>query len=143
MSKRYSCLGASLDGIRKCKCCVCCEPTVVEFKCPFNGKDLDPKSAFLLESVGGMCNATGKLTLKPSHRHYFQVRTEMAVAGLPSCDFVIYTNKGILVVQIDFDKQFWEGVITKVAAFYENQIIPALLLQLSIQLHHNLHYHLR
>ena len=102
VSKRYSWLGASLDGIRKCKCC---KRTVVEFKCPFNGKDLDPKSAFLLESVGGTCNADGKLTLKRSHKHYYQVQTEMAVSGIPSCDFVIYTNKGILIVQIDFDKQ--------------------------------------
>ena len=42
-------MGASLD-IRKCSCC---DPTVVEFKWPFNGKDLDPKIAFLLPGVGG------------------------------------------------------------------------------------------
>ena len=30
----YSWLGARLDGIRKCSCC---NPSVVEFKCPFNG----------------------------------------------------------------------------------------------------------
>ena len=34
LSTEYSWLGASLDGIRKCSCC---NPSVVEFKCPFNG----------------------------------------------------------------------------------------------------------
>jgi hypothetical protein len=48
VSKRHRWLGESLDVIRKCKCC---EPRVVEVKCPFNGKDPDPKSAFLSESV--------------------------------------------------------------------------------------------
>lgn len=50
ISKHYSWIGASLDGIRKCQCC---DPTAVEMKCPFKGKDLDPKVAFLLPSVGG------------------------------------------------------------------------------------------
>jgi hypothetical protein len=48
VSTRHSWLGASLDGIRKCKCCV---PRVVELKCLYNGKDLDPKSAFLSKNV--------------------------------------------------------------------------------------------
>ena len=45
--RHYSWIGASLDGIRKCQCC---DPTAVEIKCPFKGKDLDPKVAFLLPS---------------------------------------------------------------------------------------------
>ena len=49
ISSSYSWIGASLDGIRKCQCC---EPTIVERKCPFKGKDLDPKIAFLLPTVG-------------------------------------------------------------------------------------------
>ena len=48
VSTRHAWLGASLDGIRKCNCC---KPTVVEIKCPINGKDLDPKSAFLLRTL--------------------------------------------------------------------------------------------
>ena len=40
ISRHYSWIGASLDGIRKCQCC---DPTAVEMKCPFKGKDLDPK----------------------------------------------------------------------------------------------------
>ena len=50
ISSSYTWIGASLDGIRKCQGC---EPTVVEIKCPFKGKDLDPKIAFLLPTISG------------------------------------------------------------------------------------------
>ena len=50
ISRHYSWIGASLDGIRKC---LWCDPTAVEIKCPFKRKYLDPKVAFLLPSVGG------------------------------------------------------------------------------------------
>jgi hypothetical protein len=55
----------------------------------------------------------------------------MAVSGLPSCDFVTYTNKGILIVQIEFNYKFWKGILATVSSFYENQILPVLLLQMS------------
>ena len=48
-SRSYSWIGAGLDGIRKFQCC---DPTVVEIKWPFKAKDLDPKIAFLLPTVG-------------------------------------------------------------------------------------------
>ena len=46
----------SQDGIRKFHCC---DPSVVEIKCPFKGKDLDPKIAFLLPTVTGKKNENG------------------------------------------------------------------------------------
>ena len=107
---------------------------VVEIKCPFLGRDLDPKAAFLAYNVGGIYNADGKMELKTSHPYYFQVQTQMAVSGLQKCDFVTYTNKSIHIVEIDFNKKFWDDVITKVTIFYKSQIIPALLLQFSSQL---------
>ena len=130
VSTEQSWLGASLDCVRKCKCC---EPRVVEIKCPYTGRDLDPKAAFLSDNVGGTCSADGQTELRNSHPYYYQVQTQMAVSGLKSCDFVIYTNIGIYIVEIDFNKQFWDDVISKVSIFYESKIIPALLLQLSSQ----------
>ena len=60
ISRQYSWIGASLDGIRKCQCC---DPSVVEFKCPFTGKDLDPKISFLLPSIGGKKIKRGSIFL--------------------------------------------------------------------------------
>ena len=83
ISSSYSWIGASLDGMTKCQCC---EPTVVEIKGPFKGKDLDTKIAFLLPTV--------------CHLHYFQVQTGMAVAGLKTYDFVPIQVKGYLLLQL-------------------------------------------
>ena len=105
----------------------CCDPTVVEFKCPFNGKDLDPKIAFLLPSVGGKKDEVGNLFLDENHLHYFQVQTYMAVSGYQTCDFVTYTSKGMFVVKVNFNANFWETVVTKVCKFYCHQIVPSIL----------------
>ena len=95
ISSSYSGIGASLYGIRKCQCC---EPTVVEIKCPFKGKDLDSKIAFLLPTVSGKKDENANVFLDKNHLHYLQVQTGMAVAGLKTCDFVTYTSKGISIV---------------------------------------------
>ena len=58
ISRSCSWIGASLDGIRKCQCC---DPSVVEIKCPFKGKDLDLKIAFLLPTVGGKKKFSGNM----------------------------------------------------------------------------------
>ena len=60
ISRHYSWIGAHLDGFRHCQCC---DPTPVEIKCAFKGKDLDPKVAFLLPSVGGKKIKMGSIFL--------------------------------------------------------------------------------
>ena len=56
VSSSYFWIGASLNGIRKFHCC---DPSVEEIKCPFKGRDLDPKIAFLLPTVGGKKEENG------------------------------------------------------------------------------------
>ena len=102
---------------------------MVEFKCPFNGKDLDPKNAFLLPSVGGVKDKDGNFSLDNKHLHYFQVQTYMAVSGYNTCEFVTYTSKGIHVVKVNFNADFWKTVVTKVNKFYCKQIVPSSLLE--------------
>ena len=126
ISSSYSWIIASLDGIRKCQCC---EPTVVEIKCPFKGKDLDPKNAFLLPTVGGKKDENGNVFLDKNHLHYFQVQTGMAVAGLKTCDFVTHTSKGIFIVTITFNDKFWVTVVATVYKFYCQQIVPSFLME--------------
>ena len=87
---------------------------VVILKCPVNGKDLAPKNAFLLPCVGGVKDENGNFSLDNNHLHYFQVQTYMAVSGHNTCEFVTYTSKGIHVVTINFNADFWKTVVTKV-----------------------------
>ena len=65
ISRHHSWIGDSLDGIRKCQCS--CDPTAVEIKCPFKGKYLDPKVAFLLPSASGKKDKDGKYFLYENH----------------------------------------------------------------------------
>ena len=127
LSGKYGWLGASPDGIRKCDCC---PDTLVEIKCPYKGFDMHPKEAFLLDTIGGCVDKNGTCYLRRNHLHYFQIQTGMAVCGVTQCDFIVFTNKGIHVVQVDFDKDFWESTINTVKAFYTRRIIKTLLLEL-------------
>ena len=102
---------------------------MVEFKCPFNGKDLDPQNAFLLPCVGGVKDKDGNFSLDNNHLHYFQVQTYMAVSGYITCEFVTYTSNGIHVVTINFNADFWKTVVTKVNNFFCKQMVTSILLE--------------
>ena len=102
---------------------------MVDFKCPFTGKDLDPKIAFLLPSIGGKKDQEGKYFLDENHIHYFQVQTCIPVSGFKTSDFVTYTSEGIFVVTVNFNAKFWETVVATVFKFYCKQIVPSFLLK--------------
>ena len=120
LSPDHGWVGASPDGIRECHCC---EDTLVEFKCPYTGRDMDPKSAFLLDTVGGAINEVGFPYIRKNHIHYFQVQTGMAVCGLKQCDFVVFTNMGIYIAKVEFDEEFWKSTISTVKLFHTKKRI--------------------
>ena len=72
----------------------------------------------------------GTYRLNKNHLHYYQVQTAMAVTVLSVCDVVTYTNKGILVVQIHFDQEFWNNISAKASLFYLECIIPYMFVEL-------------
>ena len=111
LDPEYSWLGASLDGVRKCECC---KPITLEIKCPYKGKEMDPKMAFLLPSVGVVIEKHGRRQLRKNHIHYFQIQHGMAIAHMNTCDFILYTSKGIEEVQVNFDADFRKDVFDTV-----------------------------
>ena len=46
------------------------------------------------------------------------------------CDFTIYTSKGIEVVAVNFDADFWKDVFDTVSIFYTTQLVKNLLIKL-------------
>ena len=56
-------------------------------------KDLDPKIAFLLPSVGGAKDEDGNFYLDEKHLHYFKVQTNIEVSSCNTCAFATYTSK--------------------------------------------------
>ena len=85
-----------------------------EVKCPYKHKDVSPKEAcsdqtFCCEliKVGG----SDQVKLKENHPYYSQVQGQMAIGGRVWNDFIIYTNRGISIERIHFNKDFWDSTL--------------------------------
>ena len=46
--------------------------------------------------------------LKQNHEYYFQVQGQMAITGIHTCDFVIWTPSDFLVLSVLYDEIFWK-----------------------------------
>ena len=68
------------------------------------------------------------ITLRKGHQYNCQILGQMAIAGRPWCDFVIYTKKGISVERIKFDSDFWEKrLLPKLTEFYKKCFAPEIV----------------
>ena len=118
-------LGASVDNIQKCQCSDGCPVRVVEYKCPWKHRDLNPEQAFLTPEIGGIQSGY-KVALKSSSNYYFQVQLQMFVSSLILCIFVVWTNKGIFTVEVPCDPSFMSVVCAKLEKFLTSQVLPSL-----------------
>ena len=73
ISKAKPFMGASVDNIRSCECACKCKDVVVEYKCPWVHRNLDPKEAFVTKEIGGV-KLGEKYSLKPNSKYYYQVQ---------------------------------------------------------------------
>ena len=88
-------LAACVDNIRSCSYANNCPEVIVEYKCPWKHREKTAKEAFLTVEIGGE-QVGDKLFSKKASRYYLQINLQMFVAELESCDFVVWTEKGIL-----------------------------------------------
>ena len=96
-----------------------------------------PKQHFF-QTVDGAIDCNGEPYICKNHIHYFQIQTGMAVCGLKQCDFVVFTEKGIFMANIEFNEDFWKSTIRAVSElFYSEQIFTTLLLQLASNMSNN------
>ena len=72
----------------------------------------DPDSC--IEKVGA------DFSLKKSHFYYAQVQGQLALTGLPWCDFCVYLSDSneMCVDRIHFDSDFWENDLPKLKNFF-------------------------
>ena len=99
---------------------------MVEYKCPWKHKDLDPKEAFLKPEIGGV--KVGKtFSLSTKSNYYYQVQCQMFVANLCLCDLVVWTKKGIFTAQVQFDQKFMENVCQKLEKFWMSNVLPVMM----------------
>ena len=126
ISKNKPFMGASVDDVRSCECAQNCDQVIVEYKCPWLHKELDPKEAFLTKEIGGQ-RIGNKLQLKRDAKYFYQIQMQMFVLGLKLCDFVVWTKKGITTIEISHDPTFTKAVCAKLEKFWTSQVVPLML----------------
>ena len=73
-------------------------------------------------------NSSVTLQLCRNHCYYSQVQGQMAVGERPWCNFVGYTNRGISVERVEFDKNYWQHtLLPKLEAFFDNCLGPEII----------------
>ena len=99
---------------------------LVEYKCPYSARDITVEEACKKKDFMCMLNS-GKVTLKRTHKYYYQVQGQMAITRRWWCDFVIWTPHSTTVERINFDEEFWATVVPKLELFYDRAIVPELV----------------
>ena len=112
-------LGASPDGVRICECC---QKKLIEIKSMYAKRNLPPQVAAeeKLVFVGD------KYILKKETKWNYQIQGLMGITGIHCCDLVIYTFKGILIVNVKFDSELWNEMLEKLRNFFLKYIVQEL-----------------
>ena len=126
ISKKKPYLAASVDNICSCSCADNCPDVIVEYKCPWKHREKTAKEAFLTVEISGE-QVGDKLFLKKASRYYLQIHLQMFVAELESCDFVVWTEKGILALNVSYDAKYMKSVLQKLERFWMNYVLPFML----------------
>ena len=116
MNSEYPLLGASPDGILLCD--KCGGKALVEIKCISSKRNFQPCTALLLTNVAE--KRDGNIVMNVKHSYYYQIQGQMAISGIKKCHVVAYTHKGIHVMTVPFDHEFWGEVSTTLNDFYKN-----------------------
>ena len=68
----------------------------------------------------------GKYEIKKETKWNYQIQGLMGITGIHHCDLVIYTLKGILIVNIKFDSDLWNEMLQKLRNFFVEYIVQEL-----------------
>lgn len=99
---------------------------LVEIKCAHSKRNITPFDACSDPSFFCRKNDQGKPELKRSHHYYAQVQGQLGITGSSWCDFVVYTQKGLSIERIYFNKQYWDIMMPKLMDFYIQHVTPVL-----------------
>ena len=118
----YPLMGASPDGIIKCRCC---ESGVLEIKCPYSCHEktieerIDESRFFLHEK-------NGEILLDVYHAYYFQVQVQMKFSDAQYCDFVVWSANSLFVQRLYLDEPFISIALEKCKQFIKVGILPEI-----------------
>ena len=118
----HSFIGASVD--RKAVCS-CHDTRIVEIKCPHTLKDKPDTSIETLPYVKLSEDKT--YSLNKSHSYYSQVQCQMAVTQIPCAHFVIWSPHHFSVIDVTFDLDHWNALLSSATSFFLRYLGPAIL----------------
>ena len=112
LDENHHFIGASIDGLVECSCC---EPAILEVKCPYSIRDgtvaADGKKLQYL---------TDDLKLRQNHTYYYQLQTYLGVYKCKMGYFCVYTPRDVLILHIDFDGNFWKNLKKDLCTYYKD-----------------------
>ena len=121
-------LGATPDGIFTCKCKDCEGRVCVEVKCPHSLKEGSISEGETYKKLAYLEMIDGEIKLKKNHAYYAQVTGQMAITGIQSTFFVVWTPKGPpLILKIAFDQDYWLEILPNLSLFFKSYVCPYLL----------------
>ena len=100
----------ALLGIR---ICTCCQKKLIEVKSVYAKINLPPYVA----AEENFMLVDGKYEIKKETKWNYQIQ------GLHRCDLVIYTLKGILIVNINFDSDLWNEMLQKLRNSFVEYVV--------------------
>ena len=68
----------------------------------------------------------GKYEIKKKNKWNYQIQGLMGITGIHCCDLVIYTVKGILIVNVKFDSDLWNEILQKLRNLFVEYIVQEL-----------------
>ncbi|XP_038672775.1 uncharacterized protein LOC119976364 [Scyliorhinus canicula] len=98
---------------------------LLEVKCPYKHRNHTISQScedrnFCLE------NKKGEPQLKKGHSYFTQIQCQLAVLDLPKADLVVYTNREVAIIPVEFDEKFWKKSVDKLEDFYTRAVLPEI-----------------
>ena len=109
----------SLDGVifdKKIQ-----EIGLLEITCPYNKTNLYIESTITNKTFYIALNQGIKPYLKEEHHfgYYSEIQVAMGLVGLKWCHFVVYVHNGMIIVKVDFGRDYCKSVIDKMGLLHE------------------------
>ncbi|KAK3917791.1 Methionine--tRNA ligase [Frankliniella fusca] len=131
VKEEFPYLGCSLDGLVKKNGTII---RIVELKCPYVLRHVHPKnfsnhlSKTQLENFPLKQHSNGKITMKKDHAYYFQVQMQMDVMKVIVSDFFLWSKKGFLRIEVDYNPSFWVAKRNMMEMKHRGLLIPEYFL---------------
>ena len=100
---------------------------ILEVKCSEEYKNNDPADIVYLSKNPCIVHDDGVFKLSSDHSYFAQIQMQLALSTQSWCDFVLYTNKGLVIDRVRYDPNYWEIIRGKLLEFYFKFLLPELV----------------